>query len=82
MEHGSEQLEDLAFSEVVRTTKKIAHEVESDNADPDRTAEEALREMEHMTKQAIKIAEIVAGAVPKGWGSGSVERSQEWDVKF
>ena len=82
MEYGTEQLEDLVFSEVVRTTKKIVHEVESDNADPDRTAEEALCEMEHMTKQAIKIAEIAAGSIPKGWESGSVERSQEWDVKL
>ena len=71
MEHGSEQLEDLEFSEVIRPTKKIAHEVESDNADPNRAAEEALR-----------VAEIAAGTVPKGWRSGSVERSQEWDVKF
>lgn len=82
MEHGSEQLEDLAFSEVTRATKKIVHEIESDNTDPDRTAEEALHEMEHMTKQAIKIAEIAAGSIPKGWGNGSVERSQEWDVNF
>ncbi len=82
MAHGSEQLEDLAFSEVVKNTKKITHEAESDNADPVRTAEEVLHEMEHMTKQTIRIAEIAAGAVPKEWGNGSVERSQEWDVKF
>jgi len=81
MEHGAEQLENMVISEVSGTTRKIAHEMEGGGSNADRTAEETLKEMEHMTRETIKITEIAAGAVPvpKGWG-GSVERSHEWEV--
>lgn len=82
MEHGAEQLESMVVSEVTRTAKQITDEVENENTDPERMAKEALHEMEHLTKEAVKVAEIVTGTASKGWGNGSVERSQEWDVKY
>lgn len=77
MEHGSgEQLTEMAVSEVAGTVKKIAHDVQSENTDPQKELEKEMRQMEHMAKQTVKVAQVVTA----GWGKGGAERTKEWNV--
>ncbi len=77
MEHGSgEQLAEMAVTEVAGTAKKIVQDVESKNTDMDKELEKEMRQMEHMAKQTVKVAQVVTA----GWGKGGAERTKEWNV--
>ncbi len=81
MEHGSEQLTDMAISEMTGTSKKIVHDIENDNADPDAMAKESLNESMHLARTATRLAEIASRSISKHW-DGAIERSHEWNVDF
>lgn len=79
MEHGAgEQLASMAVSEVAGTAKKIVQDVENQNTDMDKEIQKEMRQMEHMAKQTLKVAQIVTS----GWGNGGVERNKEWNVDY
>lgn len=81
MEHGSEQLTDMAISEISRTSKKIVHDIENDNADSDAMAKESLNETMHLARTTTRLAEIASRSISKHW-DGAIERSHEWNVDF
>ncbi len=81
MEHGPEQLTDMAISEMSRTAKKIVHDIENDNADPDAMAKDSLNETMHITRTATRSAEIASKSISKLWDR-AFERSREWNVDF
>jgi hypothetical protein len=77
MEHGSgEQLAEMAVTEVAGTANKIVQDIESKNTDMDKELEKEMRQMEHMAKQTVKVAQVVTA----GWGKGGAERTKEWNV--
>ena len=65
-----EQLAEMAVSEVAGTAKKIVKDAESKNTDMDKEIEKQMRQMEHMAKQTVKVAQVVTA----GWGKDGAER--------
>ena len=77
MEPGTgEQLAEMAVSEVTGTVRKVVNDVENQNTDMDKEIQKEMRQLEHMAKQTLKVAEVVTA----GWGKRSAERTKEWNV--
>lgn len=81
MEHGAEQLTDMAISETSRIANKTAKEIENNETTTNKIEEETVNEMEHLTKQAIKVAEVAAISAAKKVDH-IVERNTSWDIEF
>lgn len=81
MDNGSEQLTDMAVSEISRASRKIMHDIDNNNADSDAMAKDAMKEMVHLTKSAIRVGEMASRAISNHWG-GDFERSHECNVDF
>lgn len=71
-----EHLGQIAASEIGRAAKNFVNEVESQNSDSQKEIEKQLHEMEHIAKETLKVAEVVA----TGWNKGSAERNREWTI--
>ena len=69
-------LEQLAASEIERAARNVANEIENQNTDPQTEIEMQLHEVEHIAKETLKVAEVVAS----GWNKGSAERTKEWTI--
>ncbi len=66
----------MTISEVASTARKIALDIENQNTDMDKEIEKKMRQMEHITKQTVKVARVVTA----GWGKSGAERNKEWNV--